>query len=159
MRAKSLASRVCRQSYPLEVAEPLPTPTSEERVTADRRAVTVHPVSDYAAWLASKVSPRTKRSYHSDVADFIRYTGLGSPEDLATVGPAVLVTYRDAMTAAGAKLSTVARRLNTLRSYFNYLLALDRSNGAQLSLDSFRRPACRVRESRRGWKTPRCARF
>ena len=98
----------------------------EDPPPVDRRATSIQPDSDYSDWLASKLSLRTRRAYRADMEHFVRFAGLDSPEDLMTIGPGTLTTYRNSMEATGMKPSTVARRLSTMRSFLNYLVTLGR---------------------------------
>ena len=78
------------------------------------------PESKIAPFISARRSPQTRRAYAADIKGFVVAMGLRSPDDLLTITPEDVVTYRDQLIDAGRSPSTVARKLSTLRSLFSY---------------------------------------
>lgn len=73
-------------------------------------------------WLAAQQSPHTVAAYRRDLAHFQQWlTDHGA--DLATVDRGVIDLYRREVEAQGLKPATVARRLASLSSFYDYLLS------------------------------------
>lgn len=121
-----------------------------------RAPVTLAPapaVVDPLAAFARDLAPRTRRAYAADLAEFFAFLGL-DPSDTATlrlVTPAHVAEYaahvskRDA-TGTLANAATVARKLSSVRSAFNWLRACGVLEG---------NPAAFVRSPRVSAQSPR----
>jgi hypothetical protein len=103
-----------------------PVVARAETITAGHNAVVVRPSSDYEGFLAKQLSPGTRKSYAAAMRHFIKALGLESEEELLTIGPEMLIAYRNAQIEAGDAPATIARRLSTLRSFFSMMVTLGR---------------------------------
>jgi site-specific recombinase XerD len=97
-----------------------------EAITASHTVTVVKPSSDYEAFLAKQLSPQTRRAYAADMQHFLNAVGLSHSEELLTVGPELLIGYRNSQIEAGVAPATIARRLSTLRSFFSMMVTLGR---------------------------------
>jgi integrase/recombinase XerD len=73
-------------------------------------------------WLESQHSPATRRAYRSDVAGFVAFLGLRQVDELRQVDRAAVVAWKRSLQDAGAKPSTIHRKLSALSSLFAHLV-------------------------------------
>jgi len=75
------------------------------------------------AWLAKTPSQHTRRSYASDVGQFLHYCGIDVDQfdRLATLRPGHVSAWRDELQRHGLSNATVRRKLTAIRSLFSYL--------------------------------------
>jgi integrase/recombinase XerD len=73
-------------------------------------------------WVESQHSAATRRAYRSDVAGFIAFLGLRSVGELRKVDRAAVVAWRRSLQEAGAKPSTIHRKISALSSLFTHLV-------------------------------------
>ena len=72
-------------------------------------------------WFANIRNPSTRRAYEQAISDFMRFTGIGKPEEFRTVSRAHVIAWRDELTQRNLGGSTVRHRLAALSSLFEYL--------------------------------------
>src|SRR5215472_1500280 len=72
-------------------------------------------------WFANIRNPSTGRAYEQAISDFMRFTGIGKPEEFRTVSRAHVIAWRDELTQRSLGGSTVRHRLAALSSLFEYL--------------------------------------
>src|SRR5579884_3579540 len=109
----------------------LPTPVGPgaRRLTAAefQRLAEVPPEAE---WFANIKNPSTKRAYQNAIRDFIRFTGIGQPEEFRTVTRAHVIAWRDDLerrligrsyNRKNPEGATIRHRLAALSSLFEYL--------------------------------------
>ena len=74
-----------------------------------------------AEWWANFPNAHTKRSYRSDIQDFMTFAGIAALEGLITVARAHVITWRQALIRRGLKPATIRRKLAALSSLFESL--------------------------------------
>ena len=72
-------------------------------------------------WFANLSNPSTRRAYEHAVGDFMRFVGIGRPEEFRTVTRAHIIAWRDALVQRGLGGSTIRHRLASLASLFQHL--------------------------------------
>ena len=76
-------------------------------------------------WLAGLRSPRTRRAYRLDVADFVATLGIRSSDELHGVGTAAVLAWLAALegdrTTGKLKPASIRRKLSALSSLFKHL--------------------------------------
>ena len=72
-------------------------------------------------WFANLNNPCTRRAYENAVGDFMRFVGIGRPEEFRTVSRAHIIAWRDALVQRGLGGSTIRHRLASLASLFQHL--------------------------------------
>ena len=72
-------------------------------------------------WFANLSNPSTRRAYEHAVGDFMRFVGIGRPEEFRTVTRAHIIAWRDALVERGLGGSTIRHRLASLASLFQHL--------------------------------------
>lgn len=93
-----------------------------EETTALQLSPTIPPasVSDpREAFLAGRLTEKTRRAYRQDLDDFFSFSGTTRP---AEITPDRVTAWRNKMMDAGARPSTVARKLTTLRAFCDHLV-------------------------------------
>ena len=75
------------------------------------------------AWLARSPSYDTRSNYARDLTQFLAYCSIQPThlEKLATVRPAQVAMWRDALREQGLRNSSILRKMTVLRSLFSYL--------------------------------------
>lgn len=75
------------------------------------------------AWLLRSPSRNTRENYARDLGQFLEFCGIGPErlEALATVRPAQVAAWRDALRERGLANSSILRKMTVLRSLFSYL--------------------------------------
>ncbi len=94
-------------------ALPSETPPSARLLTAAEfhRLADVPPEVE---WFANLSNPSTRRAYENAVGDFIRFVGIGRPEEFRTVTRAHVIAWRDDLVQRGLGGSTIRHRLASL---------------------------------------------
>jgi site-specific recombinase XerC len=82
--------------------------------------------NEYVAFLAKQLSPQTRRAYAADMKHFLTAVRIADPKDLLAVDTEMLIEYRNSQIDEGLAPATIARRLSTLRSFFDLLVTLGR---------------------------------
>ncbi|WP_158743043.1 tyrosine-type recombinase/integrase [Acidisphaera sp. L21] len=72
-------------------------------------------------WFANLSNPSTRRAYEHAVSDFMRFVGIGRPEEFRTVTRAHIIAWRDTLMQRGLGGSTIRHRLASLASLFQHL--------------------------------------
>ena len=72
-------------------------------------------------WFANLSNPSTRRAYQTAVRDFMRFAGLGRPEEFRIVTRAHLIAWRDDLMRRGLGGGTIRHRLASVASLFEYL--------------------------------------
>jgi site-specific recombinase XerD len=72
-------------------------------------------------WFANIRNRSTRRAYENAIHDFMRFTGIGRPEEFRTVTRAHVIAWRDDLARRELGGSTVRHRLAALSSLFEYL--------------------------------------
>lgn len=72
-------------------------------------------------WFANLSNPSTRRAYEHAVGDFMRFVGIGLPEEFRTVTRAHIIAWRDTLVQRGLGGSTIRHRLASLASLFQHL--------------------------------------
>ena len=72
-------------------------------------------------WFANLTNAHTRRAYENAVRDFMRFAGIGRPEEFRTVTRAHIIAWRDDLVRRGLGGSTIRHRLASLASLFEYL--------------------------------------
>ena len=72
-------------------------------------------------WFANLGSPATRRAYEHALADFMRFAGLGRPEEFRSVTRSHVIAWRDDLLRRALSGMTVRHRLAALSSLFEYL--------------------------------------
>lgn len=83
-------------------------------------AATFHRLADVppeVEWFANLATPSTRRAYETAVRDFVRFAGVGRPDEFRTVTRAHIIAWRDALLCRGLGGSTVRHRLASLFAY------------------------------------------
>src|SRR6204780_4303296 len=87
-------------------------------------AAEFHRLSDVppeVEWFRNLSNPSTRRAYENAIRDFLRFTGIGRPEEFRTVTRAHIIAWRDELSQRGLGGSTIRHRLASLASLFEYL--------------------------------------
>ena len=74
-----------------------------------------------AAWFANLTSRQTQRAYQSDLAGFMRFTGINQPEEFRLVTRGHILAWRAELEKQGLAGATIRRKLATLASLYDYL--------------------------------------
>ncbi|MGH9749500.1 MAG: tyrosine recombinase XerC [Candidatus Polarisedimenticolia bacterium] len=85
----------------------------------------MHLIDDFIIYLRDNLaaSPQTVRGYRTDLrefAAFLRATGRGRPPSLRAIDHRVVRAWLADLHGRGARRTTVARKLSSLRSFFRY---------------------------------------
>lgn len=106
----------------------MPEPTSSQPLTlsAAKRLLTAAEFHRLAAvppefeWFANLSNP-SRRAYQNAIRDFMRFTGIGRPEEFRTVTRAHIIARREELARRSLGGSTIRHRLASLSSLFEYL--------------------------------------
>lgn len=74
--------------------------------------------TEYESWLANHISPETRRSYHLDCRQFFERFPVGHPSQITIQN---VIAYRDELRGLGRQPSTIARKLSSVSSFFDWL--------------------------------------
>ena len=72
-------------------------------------------------WFANIDNPQTRRAYQSDLAGFIRFTGIQTPTEFRLVTRSHVLAWRTDLEKQALSGSTIRRKLAALASLFEYL--------------------------------------
>jgi site-specific recombinase XerD len=72
-------------------------------------------------WFANITNRQTRRAYQNDLKDFMRFTGIVSPEEFRIVTRAHLIAWRKDLEGRGCADATIRRKLAAVSSLFEYL--------------------------------------
>src|SRR5262245_1290716 len=72
-------------------------------------------------WFANISNRSTRRAYQNAIEDFMRFTGIGRPEEFRKATRAHVIAWRDDLTCRELGGATVRHRLAALSSLFEYL--------------------------------------
>jgi integrase/recombinase XerD len=73
-------------------------------------------------WLEGQRSAATRRAYRSDVAGFMSFLGITTPEELRKLDRGAVLAWKRHLEASGTKPSTQRRKLAALSSLFAHLV-------------------------------------
>jgi len=105
-------------------SDQLPTKMPPARVSRMLTAAEFHRLADVppeVEWFANLGNLSTRRAYETAVKDFVRFAGIGRPEEFRTVTRAHVIAWRDELTQRGLGGTTIRHRLASLASLFEYL--------------------------------------
>jgi integrase/recombinase XerD len=95
-------------------------------------------------WLANITSPKTRRAYRIDVADFMAFVGLRDTVGLRSISRAHVIAWRKDLEKRELADSTIRRKLSALSALFDYLC--ERNAVAGNPVDGVKRPAANNNE-------------
>jgi integrase/recombinase XerD len=72
-------------------------------------------------WFANITNPQTRRAYHNDLKDFMRFARISNPEVFRVVTRAHVISWRKELEGRGCEGSTIRRKLSAVSSLFEYL--------------------------------------
>ena len=70
-------------------------------------------------WFANITNPNTRDAYQTDLTDFMRFTGIGHPDELRQVTRAHVIAWRKDLERRACSDATIRRKLAALSSLFN----------------------------------------
>lgn len=120
--------------------------------TLDRLAA----IPEEELWLAGQRSERTRRAYRADVAHFVKLVGITTRDDFRKVDRGAVLAWTETMKNAGAKPSTIRRRLAALSSLFRHLI--HHRAAASNPVREIKRPAINRRQGTTASFSPKEAR-
>jgi len=109
VKMKSMATDL----QPLRAASPRALSAPEFARLAD--------VPPEAQWFANLTSHQTRRAYQSDLAGFMRFTGIEQPEEFRTVMRSHVLAWRADLEKQMLSGATIRRKLAALASLYDYL--------------------------------------
>jgi site-specific recombinase XerD len=89
-------------------------------------------------WLGNITNKKTQRAYKIDVAEFMRFSGLGEPTSLRTVTRSHVIAWRKHLESRALSHASIRRKLSALSSLFDYLC--ERNAVAGNPVDGVKRP-------------------
>jgi site-specific recombinase XerD len=107
-----------------------PTEIAPARVSRVLTAAEFHQLADVppeTEWFANLTNAHTKRAYEEAVKDFVRFTGIGRPEEFRTVTRAHVIAWREDLRGRLTKRgipwsdSSIRHRLSALAALFEHL--------------------------------------
>lgn len=125
-----------------------PTAPIAERLLTAREFQGLAEVPPEVEWFANITNPRTRKAYEGDVRSFIRFVGIGRPEEFRIVTRAHVIAWRKVLEEQGIAPSSIRRKLAALSSLFNYLC--ERNAVADNPVNGVERPHADANEG----KTP-----
>ena len=93
----------------------------EERALTAKEFLDLADVPPEVEWFANITNRQTRRAYQNDLKDFMRFTGIQSPEEFRVVTRAHLIAWRKDLEGRGVAGSTIRRKLSAVSSLFEYL--------------------------------------
>ena len=90
-------------------------------------------------WLANIENANTRRAYRNDLADFMTFAGLPSPDAFLTVTRAHVIAWRRSMTHRELKPASIRRKLSALSEFYDFLADLNAVDANPV--DGVKRPA------------------
>ena len=103
------------------MSEQLIVSTGAERNLTSARFQGLADVPPELEWFANLGNPATRRAYQNALQDFMRFTGIGRPDEFRTVTRAHVIAWRDELVQRALSGVTVRHRLAALSSLFEYL--------------------------------------
>lgn len=97
----------------------LPAPSSTQLTALQFRTLAAVPPEH--EWFANLGNQGTRRVYEPVIRDFMRFTGITTPEEFHRVTRAHVIAWRDALHTRTLSASTIRRYLASLSSLFDYL--------------------------------------
>lgn len=79
-------------------------------------------IPEEALWLEAHRSPSTRSAYRNDVAGFVEFLGIRTPDELRLADRAAVLAYVRTMEASGNRPSTIKRKMAALSSLFSHLV-------------------------------------
>jgi hypothetical protein len=82
--------------------------------------------SIFESWVSRRQSPHTQRAYREDVMVFVKFMGIGWPDQataLLSVSIKDVQAFRDGLLKHNAAPKTLNRRISSLSSFYKYLTA------------------------------------
>lgn len=79
-------------------------------------------IPEETLWIERHHSPYTRKAYRAHVAEFMRFLGIRTSDELRLVGQAAVVAWKRALEERGAKPTTVRTKLAALSSLFSHLV-------------------------------------
>jgi len=85
-------------------------------------------------FLSGQISPRTKRAYQTDLRMFLEFAGLSNIKELTSMDKGtiynIVTDYRNSISIINSEgylgnASTVARKISSLKTFFQYLVKMD----------------------------------
>jgi site-specific recombinase XerD len=101
-----------------------PLPAATPRTSRLLTAAEFHQLADAppaVEWFANLGNPSTRRVYATAVSDFMRFAGVGRPEEFRIVTRAHIIAWRDDLMRRGLGGGTIRHRLASVASLFDYL--------------------------------------
>ena len=95
-------------------------PTKARALTA-KEFLDLADVPPEIEWFANITNPQTRRAYHNDLKDFMRFARIAHPEVFRIVTRAHLIAWRKELEGRGCEGSTIRRKLSAVSSLFEYL--------------------------------------
>jgi site-specific recombinase XerD len=95
-------------------------PTKDRALTA-KEFLDLADVPPEIEWFANITNPQTRRAYHNDLKDFMRFAQISPPEVFRIVTRAHLIAWRKQLESRGCEGSTIRRKLSAVSSLFEYL--------------------------------------
>jgi site-specific recombinase XerD len=72
-------------------------------------------------WFAGITNPHTRRAYRADIADFMAFTGIKTPEEFRIVTRGHVLAWRKSIEDRELSGATIRRKMAALSSLFEYL--------------------------------------
>ncbi|MGE3331967.1 MAG: tyrosine-type recombinase/integrase [Candidatus Melainabacteria bacterium] len=98
---------------------PLPSPASSQLTTEQFKTLAEVPPEN--EWFANLGNKGTRRVYEPVIRDFMRFTGITTPEEFRSVTRAHVIAWRDDLHRRTLAAATIRRYLASLSSLFEYL--------------------------------------
>ena len=121
---------------------------AEERLLSKAEFQVLASVPAEAEWFANITNPNTRRAYKNDVNGFMRFVGIGKPEEFREVKRPHVIAWRDLLVQEGLAPATIRRKLSALSDLFSYLC--DKNAILEHPVNGVRRP----KEGANEGKTP-----
>lgn len=124
----------------------LPSPASSQLTTEQFKTLAAVPPEN--EWFANLGNKGTRRVYEPVIRDFMRFTGIITPQEFRSVTRAHVIAWRDDLHTRALAAATIRRHLASLSSLFDYLC--EKNAVTHNPVDGVKRPPV---ESYKG-KTP-----
>jgi site-specific recombinase XerD len=93
----------------------------DERKLTAREFLSLAEVPPEVEWFANIANLNTRRAYRNDVTEFMRFAGVGSPQEFRLVKRAHLIAWRKSLEERALEPSTIRRKLSAIASLFDHL--------------------------------------
>src|SRR3989475_13169745 len=100
--------------------------TSRALIPTKARALSAKEFLDLAdvppeiEWFANITNPQTRRAYHNDLKDFMRFARISNPEVFRVVRRAHLIAWRKDLEGRRCEGSTIRRKLSSDYFFIEY---------------------------------------